>query len=196
MDLTIAKRVETWFRKHGGDGEFVCRERGTPYVVIGCKRNRGHAIFTTKPQTVIASVGHRQTYERFGLIGGYGLPDRADLSLFRRIIGQRSLAFLGDLDPTDLMVFAWLRGCLGKTRVFYLGVNDALMRAAKVPSCDLYRIPLSRSERNAMQHLLELFPDLQTTVGTDCAGILMNKSKVELEAVLPIPFVVPTLPHK
>ena len=69
----------------------------------------GRVLFTTKPAIVSTVIEKCDAARDFGMIGRYGLPSVADLPWIRTMVGSRELFFLGDMDPVDLMVFAWLR---------------------------------------------------------------------------------------
>lgn len=184
MDPVIASRVEACFQHYDGDGDFICREHGMPYEIVGPGDRLGNVIFTTKPHSVLAALSRPPARGQIALIGGYGLPERADLELFRRIIGPRSCVFLGDLDPADLMIFVWLQDLLSPVRVSYLGISDHLMKEAAAVPLDSHRIPLSDLEQEAMIGLLEFVPDLELTIGRECANILNNNEKLEVESLL------------
>ena len=54
-----------------------------------------------------------------------------------------SLLFLGDMDPADLMIFAWLREFLRPKSIVHLGVNDQYIAELAV----FYRNRLSCNAR-------------------------------------------------
>lgn len=107
MQSNTATLIEAWFTEHNQDGEFVWDGRAVPYSIVGPSSHVERMVLTTKPLIVSIAIG--KASERVGMIGRYGLPQVSDLSWIRSIVGQRPLLFLGDMDPVDLMVFAWLR---------------------------------------------------------------------------------------
>lgn len=66
------------------------------------------------------------------MIGRYGLPNQDDVHWLSALVGSRGLLFLGDMDPVDLMIFAWLRGHLRRSHIEYLGVSDAFLSLLKM----------------------------------------------------------------
>jgi len=180
-----AKRlIREWFLEHDGDGEFVSGVRAFPYSVIGSSGSAGCVIFTTKPTVVSAVLHDYEAATSPGMVGRYGLPDDADLLWIRKVIGRRSLLFLGDMDPVDLLVFAWLCASLRPKRIAHLGVNDAFLRALKVGSTKSLSTPCVPSERESLTLLKKVLPDLRHTVGPKCARMLERGEKLELEAIL------------
>ncbi len=179
-----AKLIQSWFAKHDREGEFTSNARACPYSVIGPADAAGRVIFTTKPTTV-SVIFHRCGIQRgVGMIGRYGLPDDADLAWIRRIVGRRALLFLGDMDPGDLLVFAWLSARLRPRRVTHLGINDVLLEALRIRPSPSLVIPCEAFERKSLAFLNKEFPAFRETVGPRCAAMLDQGDKLELEAVL------------
>ncbi len=125
----LSKAIEAHFTAHDNDGDFVSSNPETPYKFwpspIG-----GRLVYSTKPD-----AARRIFSESFGLIARYGLPSPADADWLRRLAGRPRILFLGDLDPQDLMIFAWLRAHFGPRRIDYFGIGDWLLdeRAIVVP---------------------------------------------------------------
>jgi hypothetical protein len=182
--LTDARRIESWFARHAGDGEFQCGQRTFPYTVIEPPRAAGNIIITTKPHSVLAIIERCGVQDRVGLIGRYGLPDAADLDWICRIAGQRRLLFLGDMDAVDLLVFAWLAAHLGGRRVIHMGINDALLITHRMRPLRRLLIECSTSERKSLALLNRVFPTFADIVGPRCAAMLERGEKMELEAVV------------
>lgn len=178
--MKAPSKIEDRFTKHD-DGEFVRLPSTHPYSVTVPLAESGRVLYTTKPACVLACMegGHRAAAVR--VVGRAGLPNEQDVTWLRELAGNRPVEFLGDADPADLLVFAWLRA---RMRVTYLGVSDALIRESGVPMDDSCTIPLSEAELAAFALLGEVFPDCRAVVGRQCAALLDRGRKIELEAVV------------
>jgi hypothetical protein len=119
-----------------------------------------------------------------GLITRFGLPREEDIAWLREFIGKRQLSFLGDLDPLDVMIFAWLRQRLAPVEVVHHGINDSLIAALDVVMPNGYRIQLNSTEAAAVAELDELIPDIHDVLGPVCFRVLNEGYKIELEAVM------------
>src|SRR5688500_5768992 len=120
------KLIEQFFTEAAG-GEFGANAREYPYRVIGPKESDERVLFSTKCGCFIEGLDEFCSLQGVGLIFRYGLLHRDDLPWISRIVGERELLFLGDLDPTDLLFFAWLRANLSPKKIAHFGVNDALL---------------------------------------------------------------------
>lgn len=183
MGNGLVRLIEAWFLEHDGDGEFLSGIRGLPYSVIGSPGAAGRIVFTTKPQVVAAVMQERDAPAGIGMVGRYGLPNKADLGWIRKVIGHQPLLFLGDMDPVDLMVFAWLRASLRPKDVTYLGINDAFLKALEFSSIKSLSSPCAPSERKALTLLDEVLPDLRETAGEKCVELLERGHKIELDVI-------------
>lgn len=177
------RQIRAWFQEHDGDGEFVSGMRACPYSVIGPARGTGCIIFTTKPDVVSAAIDPRDTLGNVAMVGRYGLPDDRDLNWMGTLVGSRTVTFLGDLDPVDLMVFAWLRAALPRKRVVYGGISDGLFKGLKARLPVALSIPASPSEQESLHLLNQVLPDIRKTVGVQCANLLRVGKKIEVEAL-------------
>jgi hypothetical protein len=105
----IIERIEAWFVAHE-DGEFVCCHRGQPFQVVGRSQESRCAIYTTKPQLILQLLdGVVNDAVQCGLIGRYGLPNDLGAGSVLSLLYDLDVHFIGDMDPVDLMIFAWLR---------------------------------------------------------------------------------------
>jgi hypothetical protein len=184
MGNDSAKLIEAWFAEHSEDGEFVCGAGRAPYSVIGPPSSVARMIFTTKPTIVSMAIESRELPAQFGMVGRYGLPSDADVGWVCDVIGPRALLFLGDMDPVDLMVFAWLRARVHPRRITYLGVSDDFIDALGISSTESLSAPCAPSEQKSLAFLTSVFPDFRETVGCKCARVLTQGQKVELDAVV------------
>ena len=184
MKPNVSELIELWFEKHGDDGEFVRSERGVPFSLIGPLSHSRGIVFTTKPSVVTASIESHLRPVRFGMLGKYGGPRDADLPRLHEHTEKRELVFLGDMDPVDLLIYAWLRERLAPRIVSYLGLGDELLASLEMSSTESIRIRCTRSERQAVALLNKVFPDYPDRIGDNCAALLRQGYKIELEAML------------
>ncbi|MCA9101828.1 MAG: hypothetical protein KDA63_11785 [Planctomycetales bacterium] len=117
---------------------------------------------------------------RPALAGNMGLPGNEDLAALREFAAGRHVCFLGDCDPPDLLVFAWLRSQLG---MIYVGLCDRMLADSGVVLDETCVIALSAAERQARHLMHRAVPDLRELVGDKCAALLDGGAKVELEAM-------------
>jgi hypothetical protein len=184
MDVNFAKLIEAWFVEHADDAEFICGMGANPYSVIVPTSSRGSMVFTTKPALVVAAIDDRKASDKIGMIGRYGLPSETDLPWVREVVGQRPFRFLGDMDPVDLLVFAWLRASLHPQEITHEGINDVLLRKLQISSPPSLSIPCASSEQESIAFLGKVFPDFSETVGRRCSLVLEGGNKIELESVV------------
>lgn len=184
MAVDVAQMIEDWFSSRKNDGEFVRCDRGYAYQVIPPSRRGAPIFYTTKANAFAAGTASELPDQSFGFVAGYGLPNRADVSTIRRLVGNHRLFFLGDLDPQDLLIFAWLRVRLRPKRIQFLGICDRYLDQLKAVLPDTFHIRLSRSERRSMTPLSRVLPDLEQLIGNRCYDLLTGGRKTELEAVV------------
>ena len=121
----------------------------------------------------------------FAAVLRHGLPSEADASWLAATAGWRRLLFLGDADPADLLIYAWLRerACLQKNlAIEYCGLSDTLLQKCGVPFENRLTIEMKPSELAAMPLIAEHLGDLTALLGPWCAGLLAAGHKIELEA--------------
>jgi hypothetical protein len=177
--------IEDWFTTgRKADGEFVRYDRDYAYQFIPPARRSAPIVYTTKTNAFAAGTAKGWADQTFGSIGRYGLPNRADVVAIRRLVGEHKLFFLGDLDPQDLLIFAWLRARLHPKQIQFLGISDRYLDQLKLALPDTFHIRLSRSERRSMTLLNGVFPDLEQLIGKRCHALLAGGRKTELEAVV------------
>lgn len=182
MKPSLDTSIADWFAANS-DGEFPPPEHGAPYTVIGPSSRTEHIIYSAKCQVILRTFGDHAVPDDFSMICRYGLPGDADLGWMREIIGTRRLIFLGDMDPVDLLVFAWLRTQLGPSGVAFLGVGDTLLKSLGLTISELSVIPLAPSEQRVFPLLETVFADLRETAGQRCSELLKKGWKIELEGV-------------
>jgi hypothetical protein len=184
VPTNVRSIVRACFLKHDGDGEFQSGTRVFPYSVLGCKSRSGAMILTTKPGIVSAVLHECESSNCIGMVGRYGLPDDADLVWIRNVVGRRSLYFLGDMDPVDLLVFAWLDASFRPKQVTYLGISDALLEKTKIRIPKSWTIQCSASELEAFTVVKRIVPEPHRLIGRKCMALLEQGKKLELEILL------------
>jgi hypothetical protein len=92
--------------------------------------------------------------------------------------------FLGDMDPVDLLVYAWLRASLRPRQVVHLGINDAFLSRLRTTSTEAVSVPCVPAERNSLDLLKQVFPDVGATIGPKCIALLERGEKLELDGML------------
>lgn len=180
--MSPMKSIESWFAKHD-DGEFVRHVRTVPYLVIGSTASDSPVLFTTKPAAVLGAIGGAQIPSELAVVGGCGLPTAADIRWIARFI-RTNVLFLGDLDPPDLLIFAWLREQLRRKQPKFVGISDPFLHALGVQLSRSPTIPFTPSERESVPLLDSVLPDLPRLVGSACARCLRDGLKLEMEGVL------------
>lgn len=171
MPEDLAAQIESWFRRHD-DGEFATL---TPdrFARQGEVENAGTIVYTTK----LACAFRMQSLasgSAIAIAGGYGLPDAAILETLPK---HGKWLFVGDADPPDLLIFAWLRT---HRPIQWRGVCDAML---PINYSDI-TISLSPSERVAVPLLDAFCPDYRDLIGPHCSALLASGLKIELEGVL------------
>lgn len=184
MKYSPATSIEEWFKSHAHDGEFVCPPRSCPYSVVGPQTDCGVVLFATKPVIVCAASDLNAKGNVLSVIGRYGLPDENDLRWIQEIVGRRKLIFLGDIDPPDLMIFAWLRDRMSPMRVEYAGISDRFLDLLGINGLESITIPWSQSERSSSVILEQIFADLEDRVGPKCFELIDREYKIEIDAVV------------
>ncbi|HUY92124.1 MAG TPA: hypothetical protein VMV10_25505 [Pirellulales bacterium] len=183
MASELAKTIENWFAANG-DGEFVVGEDAGPYSVIPPGRESARIIFSTKASLIAMAIERCPRRGELGMVARQGLPNEADLRWLRGTMGASELWFLGDMDPPDLMIFAWLRHHLPEKQILHLGVSDAYLAALQLSLSESFVVRCSNSERSTMETLAAVFPDFREVTGPKCASLLEQGSKIEVEAVV------------
>lgn len=170
--------IEAWFLAHK-DGEFGVAPSDYASVRIGDAATARTIVYTTKHQCLRRIRDLSQLPEPIATLGRYGLPTDDDLPFVCRSSPTR--IFIGDCDPPDILVFAWLREHLP---IVWHGVNDDFLERHGTRSLDWIRIPLSAAERKAVSVLPQLCPDFRTLLGKYCSSIIDDGFKIELEGAV------------
>lgn len=137
-------------------------------------------VYLTKPNQVERCVRLADWPKRAAVVGRYGLPLSADVTYLQKF--KWEVNFIGDADPVDLLVFAWLRQHLS---IRWLGVSDTFLQSQGSQVCPSIQMQLSSSEQAAIQQLPDLCPDYRSLLGEECSAVLEAGMKIELEGTLP-----------
>jgi hypothetical protein len=177
MTADILNDLRRWFSDLQ-DGEFVAFDSSFPYEFVAPANDDGVLLYCTKPRTVL-SMFKPVIAADVGMMGRPGLPDRRDMTFLRRMIERSPVVFLGDLDPPDLLIYAWMRSQLPDLR--YFGIGDRFFQAVGAPPNETLLISHSSSERDAMKAFSSVFDEMKGVVGPTCAAILDRERKIEIE---------------
>jgi hypothetical protein len=180
--IHVVRRIEEYFAAHE-DGQFSRPSRELAFTVMGPASRAAKVLYTTKVHATDPLFGE-DLLLGYGWIARYGLPDASDAAWLRQFTGGRTLLFLGDLDPPDLLVFTWLRYKLRGIKLRHVGVNDHLLAACELTPTSRCTIECCESELGALPLLDHVWPDWRATVGPTCAALLASGRKLEVEAVV------------
>ncbi|MBA4107712.1 MAG: hypothetical protein C0485_18420 [Pirellula sp.] len=185
MSVDVLNTIQEWFAQSGDKSEFWRCEPTDAFTVIGPSSESADTIYvySTKPLCVTAAKREHREFDGLGFIGRYGLPRAKDVEWTGRLLDGRRMVFLGDMDPVDLMVFAWWRASLEPDQVAYLGVSDHYLQRLEIVIPENYTMELSPCEQRAMPVLEAVCPDYRSLVGPGGAALLDGGMKIELEAV-------------
>jgi hypothetical protein len=142
--------------------------------------NQG-VLYTTKPACVLHALDRLESRPSIDVVGGCGLPSQRDGESLCEWVGNRKTYYLGDCDPVDLLLFAWLREFVD---VVHLGVGDTLIYLLATTLSDAMEIPLAPCEASSLATLEQLCPDYRSLLGPRCAALIARGKKLEVEAVL------------
>ena len=170
--------IRKWFADHD-DGEFTIPPVGSPYSVAQAASASHCVVYCTKPRLLLTRLGQGFAAP-LAVIGRSGLPNDYDVAWLESFVANRRFVFLGDADPVDLLIFAWLRSRL---EISFAGLNDSLLDECRVELSERSAIPLSSAEIAGISLLREELPEAATLLGSRCAATLEFGHKYELEAL-------------
>ena len=173
-----ASEISKWFTEYGSD-ELVRLPVTHPYSVTVPSPETRCVLYTTKPMSVAHAL--EDGLPSMQVIGRTGLPNEDDAEWLRTLAGDRIVLFLGDADPADLLVFAWLRS---QMPISHVGVSDLLAQKLGVRLEHSLSIALADEEKTALSLLANLCPEYRWLVGPHCAAFLDQGRKIEIEAVI------------
>jgi hypothetical protein len=182
----MENEIHRWFVDHDGDGDWAVLPRDHPYSVVPLPRASSPILYTTQPNSMLATWSHIPIDFQCGGIARYDLPAEGDLSWLRSCVSSHACVFVGDPDLCDLLVFAWLRYRLG---VSYRGLSDSLLERYGVVLDNRFTIALCNAELSAMSLVIEHLPDYaallgpsrhanRTPVGTSAMGTHLPRDRL------------------
>ena len=140
-------------------------------------------VYATK-QTVLSEQVLSGLPKNVSLIVRNGLPGAGDLAWIERMAGKSLLGFVGDLDPVDLMIFAWMEAQLPHGSLQFLGLGDRILRKLSPAEKRRAIISLSPSEIAAIPLLNEVLPEWDELIGRESHALVAGGLKIELEGVI------------
>jgi len=175
----IATAIEIWFQNHE-DGEFAVLPSEHSSTVVGDRSASATVVYTTKPRCLIPNLDVFRFPRGATIVGRYGLPLPADLVLLSRQMHGNHHSFVGDADPPDIMIFAWLRAHVA---IEWRGVCDELLNHTRIEDRSPIEIPMSEAETESLGVLAQLCPDFRQLIGSECSAALDRGFKIELEGL-------------
>ena len=172
--------IRKWFLDHD-DGDFAILPQDHPYAVVPAPPRSQCVLYTTKAQSLLAALSGNDAEIPCGVIGRYGLPAEDDVDFIKALAGKRQFVFVGDADPCDLLIFAWLRSWID---ISFRGVNDLLYERCGASLDERLTISQSDAESAAMPLVARCVGDYTSLVGANCARVLAARRKVEVESLV------------
>jgi hypothetical protein len=164
------------------DGGELIYGRDYPYTILFPPGKPPIVVYTTKREATWKLLMLENGNLPVGIIAHYGLGRDEDMPRVAATAEGCRVCFLGDCDPFDLLVFAWLRMHMP---IRYVGTSDSVLSAVGVDVNDRsIAIPLSEEELRAMSLVREVWPGYSEAVERACAGLLERNYKLEVEALL------------
>jgi hypothetical protein len=184
MTLSVAKSIERFFFEHEGDGEFACEEAFSISVIKPPQNANQRIVLGSKNSALWAISNEAEALDEFGAIACCGLPLGDQLASIQAVVTDREVLFLGDLDPVDLLAFAWFRENLKPQRLTYAGISDRFLDTLQLSCMQVPSIRLSPSEEAAVAQMDQFLPDCRSLVGPRCKELLTGGRKIEIEAII------------
>ena len=172
--------IRKWFLDHE-DGDFAILPQDHPYAVVPAPARSQCVLYTTKAQSLLAALSGNDVEMPCGVVGRYGLPAEDDVDFIKALVGKRQFVFVGDADPCDLLIFAWLRSWID---ISFRGVNDLLCELCGASLDERRTIAQSDAESAAMPLVARCVGDYTSLVGSNCARVLAAGRKVEVESLV------------
>ena len=174
-------QIRDWFaNQENANGDFYIATSGHPFTVIPPKPNTDTIVYCTKQHCILKLVHELGSNHSFGVILRSGLPSDEDANWLCSEVGSRRLLFLGDADPSDLLIFSWLHERLP---IEYGGLTDQLLVQCGVEMSDNLTIQLAEFELAALLLVTQCLGDLTSQLGPWCSGLLSSGRKIEVEAL-------------
>ena len=175
---TRCSEIADWFRTHE-DGEFCIVPPEQPLMSDGIWCEALTLLYAMKPFCLSRIRGLSELPQPISAMGGPGLPAYHELPHVPRSVQKH--IFVGDADPPDLMVYAWLREHLA---IEWYGVSDDFLIRHGTRISERITIPLSDAERAAVTQLHRFCPDYRMLLGPSCAALIESGFKIEVEGAI------------
>jgi hypothetical protein len=177
----MKRNIRDWFARHeDGDGDFHVATSCCPFTVIPPRPSGDAIVYCTKQHCILKLAHELGSQMSFAAILRSGLPSDDDVSWLGSLVGSRRLVFLGDADPSDLLIFALLRESLP---IEYGGLTDQLLVNSGVQLQNHLTIPLTESEVAALPLVSKCLGDLPSRLGPWCSCLISSGRKIEVEAL-------------
>lgn len=176
----MACEIRDYFERTDG-GDFFVAGRNQPFSVLPPRSDTDTVLFFSKTTPYARLCQTLGDELRYAAVARGCLPFEEEVDWMRQFVGERRFLFLGDADPVDLLMFAWLQQRLP---IEHAGLTDELLRATGTPFEDHLTIKLNQQEINALPLVERFLSDLTGLIGPWCAGLLSTGRKVEVEAML------------
>lgn len=171
--------IESWFEAHQ-DGEFAVLPAEHATAVLGDPETARTLVYSTKAECAARLAGSCGFAEPISMVSRYGLPSASDAALLESLADRTTWVFVGDADPPDILVFAWLEQ---HAPIQWRGVSDVVLQQFGHRDLEAISIPMSAAEKDTVLLLNDLCPDFREFLGPQCAAILDRGFKVELETI-------------
>lgn len=183
MPESVIAKIETFIASQTESGEFVSLPRDASYHVIAAVVAPTKLLYMTKMSAFRAKLLPALPLD-CSVVSRYGLPASHDVSKLGRLSVSLPISFLGDLDPVDLLNFAWLRAKFPAGKVHLAGIRDRLLQELTPAEKTQCLIDFDPSEVDAMPLLYEVLPDLADLIGPESYELIKSHRKIELEGLI------------
>ena len=185
--MSLSHKIEEFFHEHEGDGEFSCWNRELPYVFVPPGKADGTKvlIYITKPSVVATLLSTNVLSDDIALIGRQGLPDSGVLAWIASTRRVRNVAFVGDIDPVDVLICCYLTIKLSnRCSVVNVGAIDSIVKLASRTGQECPILVLSEGESESLVLLSQCLASLGDVVPPSAQRMMMSGRKIELEALV------------
>jgi len=179
-----AERIAALFRQFCDEddgGNLLAPTVEYPYQLINVRKEARKIVYSTKPRSAFRVFEKQIAAGHLALLGRYGLPDKQDVDGILQVINGRECVFIGDADPQDVLVFAWLRT---HVHLNWIGVSDVFLELMRTCLTNDITIELSRVEREVARQVPLFCPDFKDFLGPNCGALFDAGKKLELEGAM------------
>lgn len=165
------------------EGDFARPNRSAPYSLVLPRSMPATWLYVTRPP-IVQHIFWDDPHFEFGILSRGGTPSEAEATILCDLLRGSVVGFLGDLDPPDILKFAWLQEAIQPCALSFLGISDALLKGAGVGTTERIAFAMADLEALALPVLTEYVPNLAELVGPRCHAVISESKKCELEGVL------------